>query len=89
MFPFPPNLSRLVGMEAELTCEYTLCTAEGELKLPCGPHTQMVHRMSQDTGSSNIPRRVPSGHPCQGCALLLRRCCASLILAAADFFRCV
>lgn len=72
IFPFPPNLYLLMGTGAELACEYTLCTAEGELKLLCGPHTQMLHRVSQDAGSSNTPHRVPSGHPCRGCALLLR-----------------
>lgn len=87
MFSFPPNLYLFMGMWAGLACEYTPCTAEGELKLPCSPHTQMVHTGSQDTGSSNL--RVPSGQPCQSCAPLLQCCCASLILAAADFFRCV
>lgn len=53
-----------------LASEYTLCTAEGELKLLCGPHTQMVHRVSQDAGSSHVPCRVPSGQPCQGCAAI-------------------
>jgi len=73
-FPFPSSLYLLIRTGAELACEHTLCAAEGELKLPCGPHTQMVHRASWDTRSSDAACGEPSGHPCQGCALL-RRCC--------------
>lgn len=40
-FPFPPNLYLLVGTGAELGREYTQYTADGELQLPRGPHTQI------------------------------------------------
>lgn len=75
------------GRQACLWC--TLCTAEGEFKLLTGPHTQMVHKGSQDEAQAPpMPLQVPTGHLCQGCALLLWRC-ASLILTATDLLGCV
>lgn len=49
---FPPSLDLLAGIEAELACEYTLCAAEGQLQLPCGPRSDPGHR---------LPRQTPQG----------------------------